>query len=118
MGFNLDGFGNWKELVGKAKSPGGLLELAKRLPLHQLLKQLPLDKLLTDAFMQKYTPFRSIGDLLAKTGLGQLSDGSDKVKELPEGLLDEKVAQHTSFGSMGHMLQKAAEFYQSRQGRS
>ncbi|MFD1774621.1 hypothetical protein [Paenibacillus rhizophilus] len=115
MGLNLGGFGDLKGLIEKAKSPGGLMEIAKSLPLDQLLQKLPLDSLLTPEFMQKYTPFQSIGELLEKAGLGSAGDSAQRIAEVPQDKLDNQVKETTSFGSMQQLLQKAVEYYQSRQ---
>ncbi|MDT3424749.1 hypothetical protein J2Z22_000261 [Paenibacillus forsythiae] len=115
MGLNLGGFGDLKGLIEKAKAPGGLMEIAKSLPLDQLLEKLPLDRLLTPEFMQKYTPFQSIGELLQKAGLGSAADSAQRIAEVPRDQLDAQVKENTSFGSMQQLLQKAVEFYQARQ---
>ncbi|NJJ40730.1 hypothetical protein [Paenibacillus apii] len=115
MGFNLGGFVDLKGLIEKGKSPGGLMEIANSLPLDQLLQKLPLDNLLTPEFMQKYTPFQSVGELLEKAGLGSHGDSVQRVTEVPQDKLDQQVKAKTSFGSMQQLLQKAVEYHQSRQ---
>lgn len=115
MGFNLGGMGDLKGMIEKAKTPDGLMEIAKNLPLDQIVQKLPLEKLLTPEFMQKHTPFQSIGELLQKAGVGSPTDSADKVKEVPQGQLDNQVKESTSFGSMQQLIQKAVEFYNSRQ---
>ncbi len=121
MNFNLN---NLKDMLtgkdgnkeGGNGSSGGIMDMISKLPLDQIIQKLPLDKLLTPEFMQKYTPFQSIGDLLQKAGLGTSTDSADKVKEVPKDQLDTHVSQNTQFGSLQQMLQKAAEFYASRKG--
>ncbi|MFD1887809.1 hypothetical protein [Paenibacillus wenxiniae] len=120
MNFNLN---NLKDmLTGKdgnkegSGSSGGIMDMISKLPLDQIIQKLPLDKLLTPEFMQKYTPFQSIGELLQKAGLGTNTDSADKVKEVPKDQLDTHVSQNTQFGSLQQMLQKAAEFYAARKG--
>ncbi|WP_017815081.1 MULTISPECIES: hypothetical protein [Paenibacillus] len=119
MGFNLDnlkGLLNNKGDGNNNGSSGGIMDMISKLPLDQIIQKLPLDKLLTPEFMQKHTPFQSIGELLQKTGLGSNTDSPEKVKELPTDQVDSQVSQNTQFGSLQQMLQKAAEFYAARKG--
>ncbi|ANF97055.1 hypothetical protein [Paenibacillus bovis] len=117
MGFNL---GDLKGLLNNkgegGNSSGGMMGMLGKLPLDQIIQKLPLDKLLTPEFMQKHTPFQSIGELLQKTGLGSTTDSPEKIKQVPAEQMDSQVSQNTQFGSLQQMLQKAAEFYTARKG--
>jgi hypothetical protein len=116
MGFNLGGLGNLGDVVNKLKD-GGIGELLQKLPLDQLpldqlLEKLPLDQLLSSSFLQQFTSFDSLTDLLQKGGFSASS--AEDLKSLPQTQLDEHVSTNTSFGSLKDMLVKAAEFYAQR----
>jgi len=125
MGFNFGGLGNIREAINQLKEGGmgGLLQnlpldqlLEKlpldQLPLDQLMDKLPLDQLLSSSFLQEFTPFASLTELLQNGGFPVTS--AEDLKSLPSEQLNEHVSRTTSFGSFKDMLLKAAEFYTQR----
>jgi len=110
MGFNLGGFGDMvKQLKG-----GGIGEMLQKLPLDklpldQLIQKLPLDKILSSSFVEKFTPYVNIQDLLQKGGF-YVSSAED-IQALPQDKLNEHVNNTTSFGSFKELLLKAVEYY-------
>lgn len=117
MGFNIGGLGDKIQGVVSSLKDGRAGELLQKLPLDklpldQLLQKLPLDQLLSSPFLQKFTPFESLKDLLQKGGFA--AGSAEEMKALPPDQLDEHVAKTTSFGSLKDMLLKAVEFYSQR----
>lgn len=117
MGFNLGGLGDKIQgMVGNLKE-GGVADLLQKLPLDklpldQLLQKLPLEQLLSSSFLQKFTPFASLTELLRSGGFSASS--AEELKSLPQDQLDEHVNKTTSFGSLKDLLLKAVEFYSQR----
>ncbi|MEI2395714.1 hypothetical protein [Paenibacillus phytohabitans] len=73
MGFNFGGFGDKIQGLVDTFKDGGVGELLQKLPLDQLpvdqlLEKLPLDQLLSGSFLQKFTPFESLTELLQSGG--------------------------------------------------
>ncbi|WNS45055.1 hypothetical protein [Paenibacillus sp. MMS20-IR301] len=117
MGFNLGGLGDKIQgMVGSLKDSGVGELLQKlpldKLPLDQLLEKLPLEQLLSSSFLQKFTPFSSLKELLQSGGFA--AGSTEELKTLPQDELDAHVNKTTSFGSLKDLLIKAAEFYAQR----
>lgn len=117
MGFNFGGFGNKIQDLANTVKESGVGELLQKLPLDQLpldqlLEKLPLDRLLSGSFLQKFTPYKSLTELLQSGGFAVSS--AEDLKSLPREQLNEHVNKTTSFGSLKDMLVKAAEFYAQR----
>lgn len=117
MGFNFGGFGDKIQGLVDTFKEGGVGELLQKLPLDQLpvdqlLEKLPLDQLLSGSFLQKFTPFESLTELLQSGGFS--AESAEELKSLPQDQLNEHVTKTTSFSSLKDMLVKAAEFYSQR----
>ncbi|WP_052421364.1 hypothetical protein [Paenibacillus sp. FSL R7-0273] len=117
MGFNLGGLGDKVQGLMNTVKDGNIGELLQKLPLDklpldQLLDKLPLEQLLSSPFLQKFTSFGSLKELLQSGGFSGSS--AEDLKSLPQEQLDEHVNKTTSFGSLKDMLLKAAEFYAQR----
>lgn len=126
MGFKLGGFGDKLQGMVESVKGGNVGELLQhlpldqlpldqlleklpldQLPLDQLMEKLPLDQLLNSSFLQKFTDFASINEMLSNWGIGGHS--AEALQSLPAAELNEHVQQTTSFGSFKEMLLKAAE---------
>ncbi|WP_017815077.1 hypothetical protein [Paenibacillus shenyangensis] len=117
MGFNLHnlkGLLDTKTKGSQGSGGSGIIDLLNKLPLDKIIQKLPLEKLLTPEFMQKYTSFKSVGEMLQKMGLGSNNDSATQVMLVPKDKMDNQLSQNTQFSSLQQMLQKAAEFYASR----
>ncbi|MNC57167.1 hypothetical protein D3C75_1068110 [compost metagenome] len=117
MGFNFGGLSDKIQCLVDTVKGGGVGDLLQKLPLDQLpldqlLEKLPLDQLLSGSFLQKFTPFESLTELLQSGGFAASS--AEDLKSLPQEQLNEHVSKTTSFGSLKDMLVKAAEFYAQR----
>lgn len=117
MGFNFGGFGEKIQGLVDTVKEGGVGDLLQKLPLDQLpldqlMEKLPLDQLLSGSFLQQFTPFESLQELLQSGGFSASS--AEDLKSLPCDQLNEHVSHTTSFSSLKDMLTKAAEFYSQR----
>ncbi|WP_046214138.1 hypothetical protein [Paenibacillus wulumuqiensis] len=121
MGFNLHNLKGLFDTKGKSTMTtggNGIMDMLNKLPLDKIIQKLPLEKLLTPEFMQKYTSFKSVGEMLQKMGLGSNNDSANQVMLVPKDKMDNQLSQNTQFSSLQQMLQKAAEFYASRKAGS
>ena len=117
MAFNFGGLGDKLQGLVDTVTEGGVGELLQKLPLDQLpvdqlLEKLPLDQLLSSSFLQNFTPFESLKELLQSGGFS--AESAEELKSLPQDQLNEHVSKTTSFSSLKDMLVKAAEFYSQR----
>ncbi len=72
-----------------------------------------LTDLLTDNFMQKHSPHKSVDEVFKASGYDIFGD--DDLEEIPEEKLDAIVSKETTFSSWDEMITVAGEQYLEKQ---
>ncbi len=76
-------------------------------------KQVSFEELFTKSFMQKYTSFSSIDELLSAGGFSV--ETNEDFEAIPDKEFDEHIAASTKFDNWEDMLNEATSQYVSRQ---